>query len=135
MVRHITGIKITPEMIRQAEAAQGARGLANMDWRVAPADPLPLADNPFSLVIMRYSFHHFQHPDKVVAEMLRACRPGGRILIADIAQPEDKVAGYDEIELLRDDVCVDRRGGSAHRVDGELLYAVSIVVGVATKRR
>jgi SAM-dependent methyltransferase len=102
LVRRITGIDITPEMIRQAEAAQHARGLTNMGWRVAPAEPLPLDDNSFSLVITRYSFHHFQRPDKVVAEMLRVCRPGGRILIADVAQPEDKVSGYDEIERLRD---------------------------------
>lgn len=102
LVRHITGIDITPEMIRQAEAAQHVRGLTNMDWRVAPAEPLPFEDSLFSLVITRYAFHHFQRPDKVVAEMLRVCRPGGRILIADVAQPDDKVAGYDEIERLRD---------------------------------
>jgi ubiquinone/menaquinone biosynthesis C-methylase UbiE len=102
LVAHITGIDITPEMIRQAEAAQKARSLTNMAWRVAPAEPLPFEDNSFSLVVTRYSFHHFQHPDSVVAEMLRVCRAGGRILIADVAQPEDKVAGYDEIELLRD---------------------------------
>ena len=102
LVRHIMGLDITPEMIRQAEAAQKARGLTNMAWQVAPAEPLPLEDNSFSLAITRYSFHHFQHPDKVFAEMLRVCRPGGRILIADVAQPDDKVAAYDQIELLRD---------------------------------
>jgi SAM-dependent methyltransferase len=102
LVAQITGIDITPKMIRQAEAAQKARGLTNMVWRVAPAEPLPFRDNDFSLVITRYSFHHFQHPDSVFAEMLRVCKPGGRILVADVAQPDDKVAGYDEIELLRD---------------------------------
>ena len=30
------------------------------------------------------------------------CQPGGRVLVADVVQPADKVAGYDEIELLRD---------------------------------
>jgi len=34
--------------------------------------------------------------------MVRVCRPGGRVLVADVVQPADKVAGYDEIELLRD---------------------------------
>jgi SAM-dependent methyltransferase len=102
LVAHITGIDITLEMIRQAESAQRARDLTNMAWRVASAEPLPFEDNSFSLVITRYSLHHFQHPDRVVAEMLRVCRVGGRILIADVAQPDDKVARYDEIELLRD---------------------------------
>lgn len=102
LVAHITGIDITPEMIRQAEAAQKARRLTNMAWRVAPAEPLPFESNSFSLVVTRYSFHHFQYPERVVAEMMRVCRPGGRILIADVAQPDDKAFGYDQIEMLRD---------------------------------
>jgi ubiquinone/menaquinone biosynthesis C-methylase UbiE len=102
LVAHITGIDITPEMVRQAEAAHRARGLTNMAWRVAPAEPLPFENDSFSLVLTRYSFHHFQYPERVVAEMLRVCKPGGRILIADVAQPDDKVIGYDEIERLRD---------------------------------
>jgi ubiquinone/menaquinone biosynthesis C-methylase UbiE len=101
-VAHITGVDITPEMIRQAEKAQATQKITNMAWQIGPAAPLPFPDDSFSLVITRYSFHHFQNPAAVVAEMLRVCRPGGRILIADVAQPTDKVAGYDEIELLRD---------------------------------
>lgn len=102
LVAHITGLDITPEMIRQAKQAQTGRGLTNMTWQVGSADPLPFADAAFSLGLTRYSFHHFQRPEAVLAEMVRVCRPGGRILVADVAQPADKVAGYDEIELLRD---------------------------------
>jgi len=101
-VSHITGHDITPEMIRQAEQAQSKAGLNNMTWQVGPADPLPFEDSTFSLVLTRYSFHHFQRPGSVLEEMIRVCRPGGRVLVADVAQPPDKVAGYDEIELLRD---------------------------------
>lgn len=102
LVGHITGLDITPEMIRQAEKAQAGRGLKNMAWQVGSADPLPFADETFSLVITRYSFHHFQRPGAVLAEMVRVCRPGGRVLVADVVQPAEKAAAYDEIELLRD---------------------------------
>jgi ubiquinone/menaquinone biosynthesis C-methylase UbiE len=101
-VGHITGIDITPEMIVQAKAAQRSRGFTNMAWQVGPAEPLPFETGSFSLVVTRYAFHHFQHPDRVIAELIRVCKPGGRVLIADVAQPDDKVAGYDEIEMLRD---------------------------------
>lgn len=102
LVAHMTGIDITPEMVRLAENAQAERGLVNMAWHVGPADPLPFGDGSFSLVVTRYSLHHFQRPRAAMTEMVRVCRPGGRILVADVAQPSDSVAGYDEIELLRD---------------------------------
>jgi ubiquinone/menaquinone biosynthesis C-methylase UbiE len=102
LVAHITGVDITPEMIRHAGERQANHGLTNITWRVGPADPLAFADNSFSLVITRYSFHHFQRPASVLAEMIRACSPGGRILVVDVAQPAQKAAAYDEIELLRD---------------------------------
>lgn len=102
LVGHITGIDITPEMVRQAENAQADRRLSNITWQVGAACPLPFADAAFSLVITRYSFHHFQNPSAVVAELIRVLKPGGRLLIADVAQPSAKAAGYDEIELLRD---------------------------------
>ena len=40
LVAHITGIDMTPEMIRQAEAAQVARSLTNMTWQVASAEQI-----------------------------------------------------------------------------------------------
>ncbi len=101
-VAQITGLDITPEMIRQAEQARLERGLAKMNWVVGSAEPLPFPDAMFTLVITRYSFHHFLKPKVVLAEMVRVCRPGGRVLVADVAQPADKTASYDEIELLRD---------------------------------
>jgi ubiquinone/menaquinone biosynthesis C-methylase UbiE len=102
LVRHVTGLDLTPEMIRQARQAQAERGLSNMSWQIGSADPLPFADESFSLVLTRYSFHHFQRPKAVLSEMIRVCQPGGRVLVADVVQPADKAAGYDEIELLRD---------------------------------
>ncbi len=101
-VGHITGIDITPEMIRQARKAEADRGLTNMSWQVGAACPLSFPDSAFSLVMTRYSFHHFRDPAGVMSELIRVLRPGGRLLIADVAQTPDKVAGYDEIELLRD---------------------------------
>lgn len=102
LVSHVTGLDLTPEMVRQAGLAQAARGLTNMTWQIGTADPLPFPDAAFSLVLTRYSFHHFQRPAAVLAEMVRVCRPGGRVLVADVSQPADKAAGYDQIERLRD---------------------------------
>lgn len=98
----VTGIDITPAMIKQAEARQRERELTNMTWSVGDVLPLPFESNSFSLVITRYSFHHFLEPRRVLSEMIRVCRPGGLVLVADVAMAPDKAAAYDRLELMRD---------------------------------
>jgi SAM-dependent methyltransferase len=99
---HVTGIDITPAMIEQAEQRQREQGLANLTWSVGNVLPLPYANDSFSLVITRYSFHHFLKPRQVLDEMIRVCRPGGRVMVADVAMAPDKVAAYDQLEIMRD---------------------------------
>ena len=100
--RHVTGIDLTQAMIDQARVHQQELGLINLSWQVGTALPLPYADNSFSIVVTRYSFHHFLDPQAALQEMIRVCQPGGRIVIADAAPPADYVAAYNQLEKLRD---------------------------------
>lgn len=99
---HVTGIDLTPGMIDRARSLQAEKGLANLTWVVGPAAPLPFPDAAFGVVLTRYSFHHFLRPAEVLAEMVRVCRPGGRVVVADVLVPPEKVAAYDAAETLRD---------------------------------
>jgi ubiquinone/menaquinone biosynthesis C-methylase UbiE len=101
--RHVTGIDLTPAMIEQARARQKAKGLTNLTWVVGDAVPLPFPDAAFSLVVTRYSFHHFLDPRGVLAEMVRVCSPGGRVVVIDVftSSPEQAEA-YNRVEKLRD---------------------------------
>jgi SAM-dependent methyltransferase len=103
VARHVTGVDVTPAMIRQAEALQSSKGMRNVTWRVAAVPPLPFDDASFSLVFTRYSFHHFPDPAAVLAEMVRVCRPGGRVSVADTftTSPEQGRA-FNRLERLRD---------------------------------
>ena len=98
----VTGIDITPAMIDQACKRQAEQGLSNLNWQVGDVLPLRNADNCFSRVITRYSFHHFLDPRAVLAEMIRVCRPGGLVLVADVALAPDKADAYDRMERMRD---------------------------------
>jgi ubiquinone/menaquinone biosynthesis C-methylase UbiE len=103
VARHVTGIDLTPTMIEQAQARQRSLKLANLTWVVGDACPLPFPDAAFSRVITRYSFHHFSDPAAVFAEMVRVCRPGGRITVADVfTTSAEQAADYDRLEQLRD---------------------------------
>src|SRR5262249_51219477 len=49
----------------------------------ADSHRLPFADDCFDIVTCSHSFHHYPDQPRVVAEMYRVLRPGGRLFIAD----------------------------------------------------
>jgi ubiquinone/menaquinone biosynthesis C-methylase UbiE len=104
VVRHATGIDLTPAMIERARALQQEKRLSNVTWQIGDVLPLPYADALFSLVTSRYAFHHFLDPGAVLAEMQRVCAPGGKVMVIDVtASPDpEKAAAYNRMEKLRD---------------------------------
>ena len=103
VARHVTGLDLTPAMIAQATERQRGFGLRNLTWLVGDAQPLPFSDGSFSRIITRYSFHHFTDPQGVFAEMVRVCRTGGRVTVADVfTNSPEQADAYDHLEKLRD---------------------------------
>jgi ubiquinone/menaquinone biosynthesis C-methylase UbiE len=100
--QHVTGIDLTPAMIARAQQIQQERGLTNLTWQIGTVLPLPYRDAAFSLVITRYSFHHFLEPQAVFAEMVRVCAPGGTVMVADLTMALEKREFFDAAERLRD---------------------------------
>jgi ubiquinone/menaquinone biosynthesis C-methylase UbiE len=103
VARQVTGIDLTPAMIEQALARQQALGLTNLSWLIADAIPLPFPDGAFSVVVTRYSFHHFLDPQAVLAEMVRVCVSGGRVAVIDVfTSSSEQAQAYNRVEKLRD---------------------------------
>src|SRR5262249_56660713 len=64
---------------------------------------LPSPDASFDAVVPRFSFHHLLEPAGALAEMLRVCRPGGRVVVSDVyTTTPEQAAEYDRLERLRD---------------------------------
>jgi ubiquinone/menaquinone biosynthesis C-methylase UbiE len=101
-VRSITGLDLTPGMLDQARAALAESGLDNVTFQKGDAMAMPFSEASFSIVVSSAAFHHFEAPDRVLAEMARVCRPGGRIVISDVMPTPDKTEAYDRMEKLRD---------------------------------
>src|SRR5262249_7381833 len=47
------------------------------------SERLPFADDTFDVVTCTHSFHHYPQQERVVTEMYRVLRPGGRLLLID----------------------------------------------------
>jgi SAM-dependent methyltransferase len=73
-----------------------------MGWHVGDATALPFESGSFDRVTTRYSFHHMPDPAAVLAQMVRVCRPEGRIVVIDATPSPETQAAYDAMELLRD---------------------------------
>jgi SAM-dependent methyltransferase len=103
-VRAASGIDLTSAMLDQARALASAKGLTNVEWHQGDVRALPFSNAAFSIVVTRFSFHHFQDPLGALREMARVCRPGGRIVVVDMIASEDsaKAAAWNRLEALRD---------------------------------
>ncbi len=49
----------------------------------ADALDLPFSDNAFDVVFCKDVLHHIEHKEKTVSEMVRVCRPGGRVVLIE----------------------------------------------------
>ena len=102
VVRHATGIDLTPAMLEQARELEKQRVLSNVTWERGDVLPLPFDDGSFSIVSARFAFHHFLDPLAVLKEMRRVCKMGGRIVVADSAPAQSKADAFNAVERLRD---------------------------------
>ena len=55
-------------MIERARQLQHDKGQSNLTWQVGDVLPLPYANDTFSLVVTRFTFHHFVDPQAVLGE-------------------------------------------------------------------
>jgi len=86
----VIGIDPDPAMLGRARA-KAAEGHLDIRFEQAFADALPLDSGSATAVVSSLVFHHLEQPTKraAFAETYRVLRPGGRIVIADWAQPDN----------------------------------------------
>ncbi len=77
----VTGIDYVPELVERARAQAAAEAL-EVDFRVADAQALPFPDAAFDVVLSVYGVQFAPDQRKAASELLRVCRPGGRIALA-----------------------------------------------------
>src|SRR4051812_47869089 len=101
-VRSARGLDVVETMLEQARARAARLKLTNTTFDLGDCTKLPYADDSFSRVVTRYSFHHLLAPELTLREMARVCRPGGTITVCDAAPPREKRDAYNRMEKLRD---------------------------------
>jgi ubiquinone/menaquinone biosynthesis C-methylase UbiE len=78
----VTGIDIAPNLLEQACARASAEQLT-IDFREGDAEQLPFPDGAFDVVLTMFGAMFAPRPEQVAVELVRVCRPGGVIAMAN----------------------------------------------------
>jgi phosphatidylethanolamine/phosphatidyl-N-methylethanolamine N-methyltransferase len=78
---HVTGIDFSALMLEKARERVAKKGVTNVRLQEMDAANLTFADSSFDIVYAPYVISVVSDPVRVVNEMRRVCRPGGKIVI------------------------------------------------------
>jgi SAM-dependent methyltransferase len=74
----VTASDLTPELLAEGRRRAEAEGLV-LEWAEADAEHLPFDDGSFDVVISAIGVMFAPHHQEAADELVRVCRPGGRI--------------------------------------------------------
>jgi ubiquinone/menaquinone biosynthesis C-methylase UbiE len=86
---NVIGVDLTPEMLAKARRAVETLGLKNVAFLHAEIEGLPLPDGVVDVAISNGVFNLCADKPKVLAEVFRVLRFGGRLQMADILLHDD----------------------------------------------
>lgn len=88
------GVDASKTMLALARARLGRAALSHCTVRLADMYRLPLADGSFDTAVLQMVLHYAEDPAGVLTEAARVLRPGGRLIVIDLAahQRDDLVA-------------------------------------------
>lgn len=78
----VTATDYVPALLDRARARAAADGL-EMEFREADAEALPFEDATFDVVVSTFGVMFTPDQDRAAAELIRVCRPGGKIGLAN----------------------------------------------------
>lgn len=80
----VTGVDLSKEMLTIAEEKAHS-----CKYILADAEHLPFEDATFDAVTCAFGVRNFVHLEQGLGEMLRVLRPGGRMVIMELATPDN----------------------------------------------
>ena len=78
----VTGLDIAPNLVEQAQAWARTEGLA-IHFEEGNVEQMPYAEASFDTIVTMFGAMFAPRPDATTGELLRVCRPGGRIAMAN----------------------------------------------------
>jgi ubiquinone/menaquinone biosynthesis C-methylase UbiE len=77
----VIGVDLSARLLDRARAKAAAKGLSNVDFRLADMTSLAYADNGFDAVVSVFSVFFVPDMEGLVRELWRMVRPGGKLAV------------------------------------------------------
>ena len=77
-------------MIARARSLASRRKVSNVHWKKGDLAHLPLRDASVDVSLLSQALHHAVDAEEVLAEAVRVLRPGGRVVILDLREHDQK---------------------------------------------
>jgi ArsR family transcriptional regulator len=106
----VIAVDSSQKMVEFGAAAARDNGFANLEYRLGDIENPPIEPASVDLALFSQALHHASSPARAVQAAFRILRPGGRILVLDLATHAHEAArdlyadtwlGFSEVELIR----------------------------------
>lgn len=89
----VTGVDLSEEMLAIAKQKTATTNFhfSFFNFQLANAEALPFEDGTFDAVTCAFGVRNFVHLEKGLNEMLRVLKPGGMMVILELATPDNPV--------------------------------------------
>ncbi len=92
----VVGTDFTHEMLQHANKkrenqSREQESLNGLRFLEADTQCLPFADNQFQIVSVAFGLRNVTNTERGLAEMVRVCKPGGRVVILEFSMPGNPV--------------------------------------------
>ncbi len=106
--KRVIAVDSSEKMVEFGAGVARENGFTNLEYRLGDIEAPPIADAEVEVALFSQALHHAARPPRAVAEAFRILKPGGRILILDLASHNYEQArelyahvwlGFSEVEL------------------------------------
>jgi ArsR family transcriptional regulator len=84
--KKVIAVDNSERMVEYGADLARKHGVRNLEYRKGDIEQIPIRDASVDLAFFSQALHHARHPQRAVAEAHRILKPGGRIVILDLAR-------------------------------------------------
>lgn len=84
--KHVIAVDNSEKMVQFGAEKARKNGLKNLEFRIGDLQNPPLEPQSVDLVILSQALHHASHPPQALASAFQILKPGGQLMVLDLAQ-------------------------------------------------